>query len=109
MNKRFLSNKRTNQIKGKFPNNIEPVRVKSEVIIGNDVQIGPFVIIGNYCKIGDFCELSNVIVYDNAIIGKSSKLDYCIVDKNVKLPKNFHAEECFITMNNKKELEVINF
>ncbi|MHA2182441.1 MAG: GlgC family sugar phosphate nucleotidyltransferase, partial [Promethearchaeota archaeon] len=100
---------RINQIKGKSPNLIEPVIVKSEVIIGNNVLLGPFVIIGNYCKIEDFCELSNVIVYDNVIIGKSNKLDYCIVDENVKLPENFHGEECFITMNNKKELEVINF
>ncbi|MHA2281140.1 MAG: sugar phosphate nucleotidyltransferase [Promethearchaeota archaeon] len=109
MNSRFLSEAKDNQIKGKSHNILEPVIKKSNAIIGNNVLIGPFVIIGKYCKIGDFCQLSNVILYDNAIVGKSSKLDWCIVDENVKLPENFHAEKCFITINNEKELEVINF
>ncbi|MBY8984326.1 MAG: NDP-sugar synthase [Candidatus Lokiarchaeota archaeon] len=109
INRRFLSGVSINQLKGKSPNYTEPVKIKSDVIIGNEVSIGPFVIIGKYCKIGDFCELSNVIVYDKVIIGKSSRLDWCIVDENVKLPENFQAKECFITKNNKKELEIINF
>ncbi|MHA2036744.1 MAG: sugar phosphate nucleotidyltransferase [Promethearchaeota archaeon] len=109
MNRRFLSDVKKTHIKGKLHNYIEPLRMKSDIVIGNDVSIGPFAIIGNKSEIGDFCELSNIIVYDNVIIGKSSKLDWCILDENVILPENFHAEECFITMNNKMELEVINF
>ena len=109
MNRRFLSGVSINKLKGRLPNCTEPVKIKSHVIIGNDVSIGPFVIIGKYCKIGDFCELSSVIVYDKVIIGKSSRLDWCIVDENVKLPENFQAKECFIIKNNKKELEIINF
>ncbi|MHA1932761.1 MAG: sugar phosphate nucleotidyltransferase [Promethearchaeota archaeon] len=109
MNREFLSGVRINQSKGKSHNFIKPVRIKFDVIIGNETIIGPFAIIGKNSKIGDFCQLSNVIVYDNVIIGKSSRLDWCIVDENVKLPENFDAEECFITVNNKKELEFINF
>jgi NDP-sugar pyrophosphorylase family protein len=109
MNKRFLSGVNINQIEGKMHKIIEPVRIKSDVMIGNDVVIGPYAIIGKSCKIGNFCELKNVILYDNVIMGKSSKLDWCIVDEDVKLPENFHAEGCFITTNHKKELEVIKF
>ena len=109
MNSRFLSGVRSNQLKDKLHNYIEPVRIKSNVIIGNDVKIGPFVIIGNDSKIGDFCELSNVILYDNVIVGKSCILDWCIVDENVKLPENYHVKECFITVNNNEDLEVIKF
>ena len=109
MNSRFLSGVRINQLEGKLHNYVEPLTIKSNVIIGRDVSIGPSVIIGKYCKIRDFCELSNVILYDNVIVGKSSILDWCIVDEDVKLPENFHAKECFITINNKEELEVIKF
>ena len=109
MNKRFLSGPNINQIEGKSHKIIEPVRIKSDVIIGNDVLIGPYAIIGKFCKIGNLCELTNVILYDNVKMGKSSKLDWCIIDENVELPENFHAEECFITTNNKNELEVIKF
>ncbi|MFW9895141.1 MAG: sugar phosphate nucleotidyltransferase [Candidatus Thorarchaeota archaeon] len=109
MNQRFLSvvniplrNNTTNKI-------IKPVNIKSETKIGKEVIIGPFAIIGKKCRIGDFCRLSNVIVYDNVIFSKSCTLDWCIVDDNVKLQENFHAEESFITINNKGKLEIINF
>ncbi len=109
MNKRFLTDVRKGQNKGKLHNIVEPVRIKTNAIIGNDALIGPFAIIGKNSEIRDFCELSNVIVYDDVIIGKSSRLNWCIVDENVKLPKNFHAEECFITINNKKKLDLHKF
>jgi NDP-sugar pyrophosphorylase family protein len=109
MNKRFLSGVSINKIEGKLHKIFGPVRIKSDVIIGNDVLIGPYAIIGKFCKIGNFCELTNVILYDNVIMGKFSKLDWCIIDENVELSENFHAEDCFITTNNKKELEVIKF
>ena len=109
MNRRFLTGVNINQLKGKLHNIVEPLKIKPNVIIGNDVSIGPFVIIGKNCEIGDSCKLSNVIIYDNATISKNSKMNWCIVDENVKLSENFHAEECFITIDNKNELEVINF
>ena len=56
----------------------------------------------------DFCKLSDVIIFDNVIIGKSCKLDWCIIDEYVILPNNFHAKDCFITKNSKKGLKIIN-
>ncbi len=109
MNKRFLSGVNTNQLEDRSHKIFEPVRIGDHIIIGNDVIIGPYVNIGKFCQIGQYCELTNVILYDNVTIGKSSKLDWCIVDKNVIIPENFHVEDCFITKNNKKELEIINF
>jgi len=109
MNKRFLSGACKNQIDGKSYKIIEPVRIESSVIIENDVLIGPYATIGKFCKIGKYCELTNVILYDNVILGKYSKLNCCIIDENVELSENFHAKECFITTNNKKEIDVINF
>ena len=109
MNKRFLSGVSIKKIEGKSHKIIEPVRIESNVIIGNDVLIGPYASIGKFCTIGKSCELTNVILYDNVVMGKTSKLNWCIIDENVELPENFHAEECFITTNNKKELEVIKF
>ena len=109
MSKRFFSGVSINQIEDKSHKIIEPVRIESNVIIENDVLIGPYATIGKFCKIGKYSDLKNVILYDNVILGKSSKLNLCIIDENVELPENFHAEECFITTNNKKEIDVINF
>ncbi|MFX1456429.1 MAG: sugar phosphate nucleotidyltransferase [Promethearchaeota archaeon] len=109
MNQRFLSGVNIPLQYNIIHNIIKPVNIKSEVTIGNEVIIGPHAIIGRNCRIGDFCSLSNVIVYDNVIFSKSCTLDWCIVDDNVKLPENFHAEESFITINNKGKLEIINF
>jgi len=32
-----------------------------------------------------------------------------MINENVELPENFRAKECFITRNNEKDLEIINF
>ncbi|MHA1985312.1 MAG: sugar phosphate nucleotidyltransferase [Promethearchaeota archaeon] len=109
MNSRFLSGEENSQLKGELHKFIEPFKIESNVIIGRNVSIGPFVIIGKNCKIEDACRLSNVILYDNVDIGKFCTLDWCIVDEDVKLPGNFRAKECFITINNKEELELIKF
>jgi NDP-sugar pyrophosphorylase family protein len=109
MNKRFLKGVNKYPLNGKLHKFIGPVRIKSNVLIEDNVLLGPYVIINNNCKIGASCELSNIIIYDNVIIGKSSKLDWCIIDENVHLPDNYQAKECFITINNKKEIEIINF
>lgn len=109
MNNRFLSGANLEKFKGKSPEFNEPIKINFEAKIGKKVLIGPYVIIGKYCKIGDFCELADVIIFDNTIIGKSCKLNWCIIDENVNLPDNFHAKDCFITQNDKKELDIINF
>ncbi|MFW9875141.1 MAG: sugar phosphate nucleotidyltransferase [Candidatus Thorarchaeota archaeon] len=109
MNNRFLSGLTLEESKGITPKLLEPVRIKSDNRFGVNVILGPYAIIGNSCKVGDDCEISNTILYDRVNIGKSCKLDWCIIDEGVSLPKNFRAEECFITRNNRKDLEIINF
>ncbi|MFX1302201.1 MAG: sugar phosphate nucleotidyltransferase [Promethearchaeota archaeon] len=109
MNNRFLSGVNLEKFKGKSPEFFEPVKIKYGVEIGHKVILGPYVIIGKFCKIGDFCELTDVIIFDNTIIGKSSKLSWCIIDENVTVTDNFHAKDCFITQNDEKELDIINF
>lgn len=109
MNNRFLSGVNLEKFKGKSPEFLEPVKINFGVEMGNNVLLGPYVIIGKYCKIGDFCDLSDIIIFDNTIIGKSCKLNWCIIDENIKLPDNFHATNCFITKNDKKGLDIITF
>lgn len=109
MNKRFLFGFTFEEFKGRTPKLFKPVRIQSDNRFGDNVILGPSAIIGNSCKIGDDCELSNIIIYDKVKIGKSCKLDWCIIDEGVSLPEKFRAKECFITRNNKKELEIIKF
>jgi mannose-1-phosphate guanylyltransferase len=109
MNKRFLKGINIYSLKGELQNLNGPVRIKSDSLIEDDIVLGPHVIINNNCKIGVSCELSNSIIYNDVTIGKLCKLDWCIIDENVHLPDNFQAKECFITLNKKKELEIINF
>lgn len=109
MNNRFISEIKTKEFRSETLNFVNPVKIKYDTRIGNDVTLGPYVIIGNSCIIGDFSELSNVIINDKVIIGKSCKINWCIIDENANIPNNFHANECFITMNKKDELEIINF
>ncbi len=68
-----------------------------------------YVIIRKYCRIGDFCDLSDIIIFDNTIIGKSCKLNWCIIDENIKIPDKFNTTNCFIIKNDKKELEIITY
>lgn len=109
MTSRFLSGVNLEKFKWKSPEFIEPVTISYGTEIGNKVLLGPYVIIGKYCKIGDYCELMDVILFDNVSIGRNCKLNWCIIDENINLPNNFHAKECFITINEKKRLEITNF
>lgn len=105
MNNRFLSGVSLKKFKGKSPEFFEPVKVNYGVEMGYSVSLGPYVSIGNYCKIGDICELADVLVFENAVLGKSCELNWCIIDENVILPDNFHAQNCFITLKGKNKLE----
>ena len=105
MNNRFLSGISLQKFKGKSPEFLEPVKVRFGVELGHNVLIGPNASIGNYCKIGDFCKLTDVLVFDHAVLGKSCELKSCIIDENVILPDNFHAQDCFITLKDKNKLE----
>jgi NDP-sugar pyrophosphorylase family protein len=107
MNNNFLVGLKISKIKGEIPKTFEPVAINVDNRIGKNVLLGPYVIIGKSCRIGDLCELSNVIVLNKSILEKNCKLEWCIVDENVKLPEDFKAKNCFITMNDKKELEII--
>jgi mannose-1-phosphate guanylyltransferase len=109
MNNRFLSGLTLEEFKGNSPKLFEPVRIKSGVKFGDNIILGPYAIIGNSCKIGDDCNLSNVILYDKVNMGKSCKFDWCIIDEGVSLADNFRAKECFITINNEKDIEIIKF
>ncbi len=111
MNNKFISGVSLKKFKGNSPEFFEPVKISYGVEMGYRVSLGPYVSIGNYCKIGDFCELADVIVFDNTTLGKSSRLNWCIIDENVILPDNFYAHDCFITLKdeNKLELEIIYF
>jgi len=104
----FLSGLKIDGYEGDFPTFIEPVSLTPGVKIGDTVLLGPNVIIGESCELGKFCELSNTILHDNIILGKLCKLNWCIVDDNITLPENFTAKECFITKNEKDELDLIN-
>lgn len=109
MNKKFLSGIKLMPFRGELPKLIEPLSIGNGNRFGDKIMIGPYVIIGNACKIGDFCELSNTILYDKVKIGKNCALEYCIIDEGVHLPDKYRAKDCFITRNNKKDLEIINF
>jgi len=111
MNNKFLSGVNLKKFKGNSPEFFEPVKINYGVEMGYKVSLGPYVSIGNYCKIGDLCELADVLVFDNTILGKSCELKWCIIDENVILPDNFHAQNCFITHKDetKLELEIIYF
>ncbi|MFX0106316.1 MAG: sugar phosphate nucleotidyltransferase [Candidatus Hodarchaeota archaeon] len=109
MNNKFLYGVNLEKFKGKAPEFFEPVKISFGVEIGSKVVLGPYVTIGKFCRIGDFCELADVIIFDNTKIGKACKLNWCIIDENVNLPDNFLAKDCFITQNDKKELDIINF
>ncbi len=109
MNNRFLNGLELEDHEGDFPTYIEPVKLNSGVKIGNDVLLGPNVIIRNNCEIKANCELSNTILYENVVLGGGCKLNWCIVDANVVLPEKFREKQCFMTKNEKNELEIINF
>lgn len=109
MNKRFLKGLVGEKIKNESIKIIEPVRVNHDIIIGNNVLLGPYVIIGKNCKIGKYSKLSNVILFDKADIGNYCELNWCILDENVTLSDNSCVKDCFITKNEKKQLEIINF
>lgn len=109
MNKRFMKSNTIAPINGIFPIVVNPITIKEETIIGKDVVVGPYVIIGKSCKIGDSCKLSNLITYEGVTIKKQSTLDWCLIDKDVVLPENFKAKNCFIAKNEKKGFEIINF
>jgi len=109
MNSRFLFGLNLDKFRGNTPKCIEPVKIQSGSKIGDNVRLGPNVIIGKNCELGNSCELSNVLLYDNVYVGKSNKLDWCIIDENIHLPENFKGKECFITRNKKNDLEIIKF
>ena len=104
---KFLSGIKIEGYEGDFPTFIEPVSLTPGVKIGDTVLLGPTVIIGKSCELGKFCELSNTVLFDNVKLGKLCKLNWCIVDDNITLPEKFSAKECFITKNEKDELNVI--
>ncbi|MBY8989716.1 MAG: NDP-sugar synthase [Candidatus Lokiarchaeota archaeon] len=109
MNKRFLVEIKKNSFKGKKPNIIEPLRFGNDVKIGDKLKLGPYVIIGDSSTIGDFSELSNTILFNKVNLGKFCALEWCIIDEGVSLPDNYCAKNCFITRDNKNDLEIINF
>ena len=104
MNKKYLTKSKVK--KSKF---IEPLRLGSDVRIGDKSKLGPYLIIGNSSKIGDFSELSNTILFDKVSIGKYCILKWCIIDEGVSLPDKYYARNSFITQDNKNQLEIINF
>ncbi|MHA2397678.1 MAG: sugar phosphate nucleotidyltransferase [Promethearchaeota archaeon] len=109
MNKRLMKSNSIAPINGNYPKVVNPITIKENTIIGKDVIVGPYVIIGKSCKIGDSCTFSNVITYDEVTIKKQSSLEWCLIDKDVVLPENFKAKNCFIAKNEKKGFEIINF
>lgn len=109
MNKRFLSGIKLMPFRGEQPMLIEPLSIGKGNRFGEKIKVGPYVVIGNACKIRDNCELSNTIIYDKVSIGKKCVLENCIVDESVNLFDNSRLKDCFITLNNKKDLEIINF
>jgi len=109
MNKRFLKGVVSEKIKNESIKINEPVRVNHDIIIDNNVLLGPYVMIGKNCKIGKHSKLSNVILFDKADIGNYCELNWCILDENVTLSDKSCLKDCFITKNEKKQLEIINF
>ncbi|MFW9866473.1 MAG: sugar phosphate nucleotidyltransferase [Candidatus Thorarchaeota archaeon] len=109
MNSRFLYGLKVDKFKGNTPKCIEPVKIHSSTIIGDNVTLGPNVIIGKKCEIGNSCVLSNALLYNNVCIRNSNKLNWCIIDEKIDLPENFKGRECFITRNKKNDLEIIKF
>lgn len=107
MNNRFLTGLEINNIRGELPKMIEPVLIKADSRIGKNVSLGPYVIIGKSCNIGDLSDLSNAIILNQSTLGMNSKLEWCIIDENVNVPEDFKAKNCFITMNDREELEII--
>ncbi len=108
MNNRFFANSNTDGYSSDYTL-IEPFNIKPGVKIGDTALLGPNIIINKNCEIGVFSELANSILYEGASIGKYCKLNWCIVDKGVKLSDNFQAKNCFIAKNDKAELEITNF
>ena len=85
------------------------LNIKNDIKIGINVLLGPYATIGKSCIIGESSKISNTIINDRVKIGNFCELDWCIIDENVELPENLQSKECFITINNEKELEIINF
>jgi len=109
MNNRFLQDLTSDEFKNESIKIVEPVRVNHDFIIDNNVLLGPYVIVGKNCKIGNHSKLSNVILFDKVDIGNYCELNWCILDENVMLSDNSCLKDCFITKNEKKQLEIINF
>ncbi|MFX1574107.1 MAG: sugar phosphate nucleotidyltransferase [Promethearchaeota archaeon] len=109
MNKRFLKGSIHEKIQNDSLNIIEPIRVNGNIYIENNVRLGPYAIIGKNCKIGKHSKLSNVILFDNVDIGDYCKLNWCICDENINISNNSSLIDCFITKNEKNQLEIINF
>jgi NDP-sugar pyrophosphorylase family protein len=109
MNKRYMKSNSIAPVNGNFPKVIDPITIKEDTMIGKDVVVGPYVLIGKSCKIEGSCKLSNVITCDGVTIKKRSTLEWCLIDKDVVLPENFKAKNCFIAKNEKKGFEIINF
>ncbi len=109
MNNRFFANSSIDGYDGDYPTFIEPITLKLNVRIGDTALLGPNVIVNKNCEIGAFTELANTILYEGVIVGKHCKLNWCIVDKNVKLSESFQANNCFISKNDKNEIEITNF
>ncbi|MHA1294192.1 MAG: hypothetical protein ACTSQJ_16185 [Promethearchaeota archaeon] len=94
---------------GDYPTFIEPVYLHPGVKIGDTVLIGPNVIIGKNCELGAFSELTNVILGDNVVIPKYSKLNMCIIESDIILPEKFIGTNCFIFIDDNKEIQKLNF
>ncbi len=95
---------------GDYPTFMEPVILGDSVKIGDDVLIGPKVYIGNNSEIEDYAEISNCIIFDNVKIGKNSKLDNCIIEKDTELNfDNFSNQNSILKgiAESKEELEII--
>ena len=107
--KRFLVEIKKNSFRGKKPSLIKPLRFGNDVKIGDKLKLWPNVIIGDSSTVGDFSELSNTILFNKVNVGKFCRLHWCIIDDGISLPDNYWAKNCFITRDNKNDLEIINF
>jgi NDP-sugar pyrophosphorylase family protein len=107
--KKNLTGLTINDYKGDYPTFIEPVYLYPDIKIGDTVLIGPKVFIDEGCKLGNFTEISNVILCKNVVTEKLVKLNHCIVDKDVLLPKEYNANNAFITKNEAGELKKYKF
>ena len=78
---------------------IEPSLISEDVVIKKGCNIGPYAVVGNGCIIGENCDISGSVIFDNAVIKRSSSvkdsiiLDGCVISANKKIEKSIVTKD----------------